>query len=268
MRHTPAAGAAAQREGHAFAGIENFRDFGGAPSILGGHVRTGRLFRAGHLGAATAADLVALDRLSIATVVDLRRPSERARQPSRWSAARLIVSEAGDRAEGPHVEFLRSGDLSDAGVEAYLAGYYRQAPFEPRHLALFADAFAALDPDPSGDAGAILIHCTAGKDRTGLLAALILAALGVAPADVLADFTATNAMMTPERRRRVGASLQPIIGRAPSEAILRGFMGVTAAHLELAFAAIDAAAGSLAAYLAGLGVDAARLQRLRRRLLA
>ena len=244
-----------------FVGIDNFRDFGGAPAA-GGRVRTGRLFRAGHLGGATAADCTALDRLGIATVVDLRRPSERARQPSRWAPGRVIVSEAGDRAEGPHLEFLRAGDLSDAGVEAYLAGYYRQAPFEPRHLDLFADAFAALDES----AGAMLIHCTAGKDRTGLLAALVLAALGVAPAELMADFMATNAMMTPARRDQVGASLQPIIGRAPSEAILRGFMGVSAGHLELAFAAIEQEVG-LGGYLAGLGVDAGRRERIRRNLL-
>ncbi len=254
-------------ECHRFDGIENFRDFGGAASTLGGRVRTSRLYRAGHLGAATPADLAALEQLRIATIVDLRRPTERAQQPSRWTtfAGRVIVSDAGDRAEGPHVEFLHTGDLSDAGVEAYLSGYYRRAPFEPRHLALFADAFAALDESD----GAMLIHCAAGKDRTGLLAALVLSALGVARADMLADFMQTNAtMMTPERRRRVGASLQPIIGQAPSEAILLGFMGVTAAHLDIAFAAIDSEAGSLDAYLATLGVDAARRQRLRARLLA
>ena len=252
---------------HRFNGIENFRDFGGAPSTLGGRVRSGRLFRAGHLGAATPADIAALEQLRVATLVDLRRPTERAQQPSRWTAfpGRLIVSDVGDRAEGPHVEFLHTGDLSDAGVEAYLTGYYRRAPFEPRHLALFAAAFAALDESD----GAILIHCAAGKDRTGLLAALILSALGVAHADVLADFMQTNAtMMTPERRRRVSASLQPIIGQPPSEAILLGFMGVTVAHLDVALTAIDTEAGSLDAYLATLGADAARRQRLRARLLA
>lgn len=252
---------------HRFEGIENFRDFGGVASTLGGRVRTGRLFRAAHLGAATPADIAALEQLGITAIVDLRRPTERAQQPSRWTAftGRRIVSDLGDRAEGPHVEFLHTGDLSDAGVEAYLTGYYRRAPFEPRHLALFAGAFEALDETGA----AILIHCAAGKDRTGLLAALILAAFGVARPDLTADFIQTNVtMMTPERRHRVSASLQPIIGRPPSEAILLGFMGVTAAHLDIAFSAIDTEAGSLDAYLATLGVDAARRQRLRDRLLA
>ena len=254
-------------ERHPFAGIKNFRDFGGPASRFGGRVRTGRLHRSGHLAAATPADIASLERFGIATVVDLRRPTERARQPSRWEAfaGELLVSDGGDRAEGPHLEFLRAGDLSDAGVEAYLAGYYREAPFEPRHLALFAGTFAALDRNKGG----ILIHCAAGKDRTGLLAALILHALGVAPDDIAADFLRTNAvMMTPERRSRVAASLRPIIGEAPSEAVLTATIGVTAAHLDLAFAAIGERAGSLDAYFRTLGADAARLRRIRGHLLA
>ena len=251
----------------AFDGLDNFRDFGGMASTLGGHVRTGRLFRSAHLGAATEADIAALERLGVRTVVDLRRPTERRHQPSRWTAfpGRLIGSDAGDRAEGPHVEFLRQGDLSDAGVEAYLVGYYRLAPFEPRHLALFTQAFAALDEED----GALLVHCTAGKDRTGLLAALIQRALGAGPDAVMADFLETNrVMMTEPRRRTVAATLAPIVGAEPSEAVLQGFMGVTAGHLDAAFAAIDARAGGLEPYLATLGVDAARLGRLHAKLLA
>ena len=250
-----------------FEGVDNFRDFGGAASACGGHVRSGRLFRSAHLGAASATDIEALERLGIGAIVDLRRSSERAHQPSRWTGfgGRLIETDLGDRAEGPHIEFLRQGDLSDAGVEAYLAGYYRQAPFEPRHLALFAQAFAALDEHD----GALLIHCAAGKDRTGLLAALIQRALGVGRDDVMADFLETNrVMMTPARRDRISAALAPIAGGPPSEAILRGFMGVSEAHLDMAFAAIDARSGGLAPYLANLDIDAAAVRRLQDQLLA
>ena len=226
-------------EPHVFAGVENFRDFGGAPSALGGRVRNGRLFRSAHLAGASEADIAALQRLGVRTIVDLRRTTERRTQPSRWTGfpGRLVMSDDGDRAEAPHIAFLRQGDLSDAAVEAYLSGYYRDAPFEPRHAALFAGTFAALDEED----GALLIHCTAGKDRTGLLAALIQRALGVEARDVTADFLQTNTvMMTGPRRRRTAATLAPIVGGEPSEAILRGFMGVTASHLQIAFEAIDA----------------------------
>ena len=251
----------------AFGGVENFRDFGGALSDYGGRVVTGRLFRSAHLGAASAGDLHRLEGLRIAVIADLRRPTERRHQPSRWTAfqGRLICSDEGDRTEGPHIEFLRQGDLSDAGVERYLSGYYRQAPFEPRHMAMFGETFAALDEI----GGPLLIHCTAGKDRTGLLVALIQRALGVPCDAVMDEFVRTNAaMMTPARRAKVAASLTPLTGGPPSEAILRGFMGVSAAHLDLAFAAMEAQAGGLTAYLGQLGVDDARLDRLRARLLA
>ena len=259
--------AGSEAASYVFEGVENFRDFGGVASTFGGHVRTGRLFRSAHLGAASQGDLAALERLSVRTIVDLRRPTERRRQPSRWTAfpGRLIHSDEGDLAEGPHIEFLRQGDLSDEGVEAYLSGYYRQAPFEPRHAAMFAQTFAALDAHE----GALLVHCTAGKDRTGLLAALIQRALGVDAADIMQDFLQTNAvMMTGDRRRRVSATLAPIVGGEPSEAILQGFMGVTAGHLDAAFHAIDAEAGGLEPYLATLGVGPGRLGRLRAKLLA
>ena len=252
---------------YALAGVDNFRDFGGAASAHGGRVRSGRLFRSAHLGGASEEDLQALERLGVRTVVDLRRPTERGQQPSRWTRfpGRLISSNDGDRAEGPHVEFLRQGELSDAGVERYLCGYYRQAPFEPRHRALFAQAFEALAETD----GALLVHCTAGKDRTGLLAALIQRALGVGAEDILDDYLATNrTMMTAPRRARTAAALGGMIGREPSEAILTGFMGVSDRHLDLAFAAIEEEAGGLDAYLAALGVDAARLERIRARLLA
>ncbi len=254
-------------EAHALEGLDNFRDFGGMASAHGGHVRTGRLFRSAHLGAATPGDISALEQLGVRTIVDLRRPTERRSQPTRWTGftGRLVSSDLGDRTEGPHLEFLRQGDLSDAGVEAYLSGYYRQAPFESRHMALFAEAFTALDEDE----GALLIHCTAGKDRTGLLVALVQRALAAGRESVTADFLETNAMMMTEpRRRRVAATLTPIVGGEPSEAVLRGFMGVSADHLDLAFAAMDARGGGLKPYLASIGVDAPRLRRLRSKLLA
>ncbi|WP_174299300.1 tyrosine-protein phosphatase [Caulobacter sp. S45] len=252
---------------HALAGVDNFRDFGGAVSRFGGRVRTGRLFRSANLAGADKADIVQLDRLGVRTIVDLRRPAERRRQPSRWTSfpGRLILSDLGDREEGPHIAFLRQGDLSDAGVEAYLSGYYREAFFEPRHMALFAETFSALD---AGD-GALLIHCTAGKDRTGLLAALIQAALGVGRPEIMADFLATNtAMMTGPRREQVSATLAPILGGEPSAAILQGFMGVTGGHLDVALASLDIRTGGLEPYLASLGVGQDRLSRLCARLLA
>jgi len=252
----------------ALEGVENFRDYGGYASRHGGRIATGRLFRSAHHGAATAADLAALADLDLACVVDLRRPRERDMQPSRRPEAfraRLVQCDLGDQAEAPHVAFLRETDLSPASVRAFFMDYYAKAPFEPRHLDLFARYFAAL----SEIDGPVLIHCTAGKDRTGLLAALTHRVLGAHADDVAADFLLTNRAARVEARApMIAQALEAQLGKTPSDVAVRAFLGVDADYLEAAFQAIEARHGTADAYLASLGVDDAAAARLRDRLLA
>src|ERR1700743_1886541 len=129
-----------------FSSIENFRDFGG----FHGHdgiVRRGALFRSAHLADASDDDLRKLSGLGIGAIIDLRRPTERARQPSRipkdYSGV-IITEDGGDRAEAPHIEFLRNADRSDAAVDQFLLEYYRGVPFDQRIQALYLRAFSAL----------------------------------------------------------------------------------------------------------------------------
>lgn len=243
-------------------GVENFRDYGGYPGEGGRRIVRGRLWRSAHHGGATEADLAHIARLGLTAVVDLRRPAERANQPSRRPegfSARVIDCDFGDQAEPPHVAFLRETDLSAESARAFFADYYRKAPFEPRHLELFSRYFAAL-----GEGGAVLIHCSAGKDRTGLLAALTHHVLGVSEADAAADFELTNRAARIEARLpQVTEALTESLGRRPSETAVRAFLGVEAAYLQEAFRSIREKAGSVEAYLAGIGVDAPTAARLR-----
>ncbi len=242
----------------AFTGIENFRDFGGFAGRHGA-VRTGLLFRSGHHALASDEDLARLASLNLATIIDLRRPAERAAQPSRRAPdfRGLVFASDEGPADGPHVAFLAAGDLSDAAIERFLIDYYRDAPFEPVHRELFGRAFTALSDGP------LLIHCMQGKDRTGLLAALIQLALGADDATVMAEFLRTNDIMLTEARiARASAGLAAMTGKPPSMAALRGLLGVDARHLETALAAIRAQPGGMEAYLAGLGGDPARLAAL------
>lgn len=229
---------------YTFTGIENFRDFGGV-ACAGGHLPAGRLFRSAHLGGAQENDLKVLDSLGIATIIDLRRPSERARHPTPGVLnGRVVANDDGDRTEAPHLAFLRQGDTSDAAVEAFLLNYYRGAPFDPRNKALFTRAFAALDKGP------MLIHCAAGKDRTGILAALIQFAAGVHPDDVTADFLESNdAMMTDANIARAGAQATQLLGHRPSDTVIRAMLGVEIRHLQAALQSIEGEAGSLGTYL-------------------
>jgi protein tyrosine/serine phosphatase len=249
----------------ALEGVENFRDFGAFSGALGA-VNKGRLYRSGHLGEATQADLAALGGLDLAGIVDLRRLSERKQAPNRLPeafAGPVLVCDDGDRRESPHVEFLRQGDLSDASVEAYLIGYYREALFEPRHRDLFARAFALI----AETGGPVLVHCTAGKDRTGMLAALIQRLLGAAPDEVMAGYLATNAQVTPERLSAARTALAALTGRTASDAMLKGYLGVDQRFLETAFAQMDRRCGGLEGYLISLGVGADVQDEVRRRML-
>jgi protein tyrosine/serine phosphatase len=244
-------------------GVENFRDYGGYAVPGGLRVVRGRLWRSAHHGAATHDDLARIAGLGLTAVVDLRRPTERANQPSRRPdgfAGRVIDCDAGDEAEPPHVAFLRETDLSAESARAFFLDYYRKAPFEPRHLELFGRYFEALDMGRP-----VLIHCSAGKDRTGLLAALTHHLLGVDEADLLADFELTNRAARIETRLpQVTEAMTESLGRRPSETAVRAFLGVDRTYLAEAFGAIRQEAGSVEAYLAGLGLDGARVEHLRR----
>jgi protein tyrosine/serine phosphatase len=253
---------------HAYEAIENFRDYGDYASRHGGRVAAGRLFRSAHHGAATAGDLQSLAALGLATLVDLRRPRERDGQPSRRHegfAARVILCDLGDQAEAPHLAFLRKTDLSAASVRDFYLDYYDKAPFEARHRTLFAQYFKAL----AESGGPVLIHCTAGKDRTGLLAALTHHVLGVEEEDLIADYLLTNqAARLDERLTTMAAHLEAATGKVPSDTAVRAFLGVDAAFLEAGLAAMRREHGSLDGYLDAIGVDAARRDRVCEALLA
>ena len=248
-------------------GVENFRDYGGYGSRHG-RVASGRLFRAAHQARATPADLEAIAGLNLATVVDLRRPRERDNDPNLrpdgFSAA-LIQCDLGDQAEAPHVAFLRETDLTPESARAFFLEYYDKAPFEPRHLELFGRYFAAL----AADGGPVLIHCTAGKDRTGLLAALTHHILGVHDDDAQADYLLTNVAARVEARLpTVTEALEKSLGKRPSETAVRAFLGVDASYLDAALASIRAHSGSVDAYLDQIGADADAREAIRDRLIS
>lgn len=255
----------------ALEGVENFRDYGDYATAAGQRLRKGRLFRSAHHGRATDADLERMRALNHAVVVDLRRPAERLREPSRrpagW-AGRVIENDIGDEeGEPPHIAALREDGLKADSVERYMLQWYTDAPFEPRHLDLFSRYFEAV---AAGD-GPVVIHCAAGKDRTGLLAAYTHHVLGVSDDDVMEDYLLTNqAARIEERAAEVAVRLAEAFGGTPPpESAVRVFLGVREHWLARAFEEIAARYGSLDAYLEqALGVDAARRDAVAERLLA
>jgi protein-tyrosine phosphatase len=252
-----------------FDGVDNFRDYGDYATAAGRRIHPGRLYRSANHAMATDADLEAMAALDLAVIVDLRRAEERRRNPSRRHAAfaaQVIDNDIDDRPEDPWLTFLKDSDLSAASLRGYLMDYYRAAPFEARHVDLFSRYFRAV-----ADAGGpVLIHCAAGKDRTGILAALTHHLVGVHRDDITEDYLLTNDEARFERRApMIMQHLAEASGRPADAAIARVAMGVEAAYLAEAFRAIEAEYSSIDAYLAtALGVDPALRARIEARLLA
>lgn len=251
-----------------FDAVLNFRDFGGYDTAEGPLPR-GRLYRSAAFHDASDADLQKLDAMGVRFIVDLRRPEERTREPNRWpgEATRTVFNEEGQK-EGlpPHLQALMQGDLSADGVREFMLHLYRQFAHEPRHVMLYREWFKGL----MEEGGPSVIHCAAGKDRTGLGCALTLHALGVSDEAIMADYEFTNAAIDLDTRLpRIREKMEERLGRSLSDAALKPMLGVEADYLRTAFAVIEAENGSIDAYLTDvLGVDAPARRRLREKLTA
>jgi protein tyrosine/serine phosphatase len=252
-------------------GVTNFRDYGGYVTETGEVVRSGRLYRSGHLAEAGAEDIAALAALNIAHVADLRRPEEREKLPTpetlaaRWTT--LTHNRPNEMKEPPHLAVLLSPDVSAAAIEKRMHVGYRYYPFDPGLSEVYRGYFDALAEQD--DDQAVLVHCHAGKDRTGFLIALTHQLLGVSSEALMADYLRTNLENRLEARMpEVLVNFRKDHGVEPPEAALRKVMGVEADYLHSAMTSVVDNAGSLKAYLHDhLGVDEAKTQRIRRRLL-
>jgi protein tyrosine/serine phosphatase len=251
-----------------FDAIQNFRDFGGYPTASGGRMPTGRFFRSANHHRASDADLERMRALGISVIVDLRQPSEREREPSRrWEGFAAEVVENGEAEQ--HTDFhtqVQSADLSPAWFFAHSQDFYARAPYEPRHVDLFRRYFQALVRSE----GPLLVHCAAGKDRTGLICAFTHHVAGVHRDDMIEDYLLTN----DERRMAgrmafIGNWMERAHGRRPCDEALRIAVSVHPSYLEAAFGAIEERQGSLDAYLEEiLGLDPALRAQVREKVLA
>ena len=220
-----------------FDGARNVRDLGGIPLPDGGQTRFGVMYRADGLSRLSDADLTRLSALGIRTVVDLRYDEERARAPDRLPAENPpAVYERGFLPRGSVEMFAGLNEQGADAAEAFrlMQHNYRRIPHE--HREEFRDLMHFL---VKADTAPHLIHCTSGKDRTGLLAAFVLRALGAAVDDVVADYELSTVEHQP---------VDAFGPRADPQAVAT----VMAAHAEYilaALAAIDSRYGSFDAYL-------------------
>jgi protein-tyrosine phosphatase len=231
-------------------GLLNLRDLGGLPTETGGLTRHGRLLRSDALHSLTRSGQDALLDLGVRTVVDLRTASE--------------------------LEELPSPLLDVPGVHCVHAPIFTDEDTFPADVVTAADAYrwylrdlqtgiaAAMSAIADSEAPPILVHCHAGKDRTGVVVALVLLLAGVGVEAIADDYTLS------------GVQLADVLARDRVTALEQGMDHVRAERLFTVrreaivdmVERIHSEHGGAPEYLRGLGVDPPRIDRLRRLLVA
>jgi len=246
----------------------NFRDIGGY-AAAGGTVRWGRVYRTGVLSYLTSDDHRMLAPLRVSAICDLRRNEERVREPSRWPDDTVQLLAWPDTERMPTIRgFAAHHPATARGMHAAMLDLYRALPawMAPRLNGMFECVAAGRTP--------LIVHCAAGKDRTGVAIAVLLRALGVAMETVIDDYVLTNTAGNFEQfiRGRNDSQLgladhhHPLLAMDPD--IRQVLFGAEPEYLEAALTEIDANLGGLQAYLRTLvRVDTEILQRTRQALL-
>jgi protein-tyrosine phosphatase len=244
----------------------NFRDIGGLPTGDGGVVRPGIIYRSEGPASFAPVHREELAALKIKLVCDLRSAGERDKDPNDWAdAARLLNLDvtADLRVQTSNGWTALKDDPTETAARRALVENYASIPaaIHP-HLRHLVEAIVA------GEAP-ILVHCTAGKDRTGVLIALLLTAVGVADDVVIADYERSDVFAKNLRLRGgIEEQFEEAFGFRPSQAIIDAMIGVDVAFLNAAFAAMTAQWGSIEGYFAGAGIDGVLLAAFRETLVA
>ncbi|HEY2078844.1 MAG TPA: tyrosine-protein phosphatase [Streptosporangiaceae bacterium] len=225
------------------AGVLNLRDVGNYPVAAGGSVRWRALLRSDALHQLDRAGLAVLAGLDLRTVVDLRTQPETQAAPSMLDGLGASVT---------HVSILR-GDLQTLPLE--LEAIYRYMVVEGADA--IAEAIRALC---AADALPALVHCSAGKDRTGIVIALVLAVLGVPDEVIAADYALSSRYLDPDSTPAIG-QLQASTGLGDS--LTRPLLTSPPALILGVLSWVRAAGGSVEGYLLDHGLTRAELDQLR-----
>ena len=241
-------------------GGQNFRDLGGYRTVSGRTVRWGMLYRSGSMHFLTPADYEYLGKLGIRTVCDFRDTRERSTEPVAWPAGKAprvlandyVIDSGGIGKTAPG----RTPTAQDAraSMAALYPGLLTQ--FNSQYRRMFGELLAGRTP--------LAFNCTAGKDRTGVAAALLLTALGVPRQTVIDDYLLTNRYFDPSKVVRTDDQASAQWRKLPPE-VLKAYMAADRTYIEAVFRTMDRHRGGVSGYLRDeLGLTQLDLAKLRR----
>ena len=247
-------------------GATNFRDFGGYRGADDRPVRWRRLFRSGQLSGLSDNDRTTIAALGLERIVDLRIEEELERSPSALGPRerkRVVNVALYPGSANAYRDQLMAGTADATKMAEIMALINRD--LARNHTA----EYAALLREVERADGPILIHCAAGKDRTGFGVAMVLFALGVSRDEVMEDYLLSRTYFDAERILGEQQRLYEEKGAPPiAPEVLRPLVAADPAYLGSALDEINAMCGSLDAYLEGpLQCGPARRRRLQERLL-
>ena len=240
----------------------NFRDLGGLPTQDARRVRHGLLFRSEGPASFFDDHRAELGALGIRSVCDLRSAGERDTAPNDWCGpeCRILNLDMNTdlRAQGEDIwESLRR-DPSAENARRVMTENYRMMP-----QALEAHMLPLVDALLNGDVP-MIVHCTAGKDRTGVVIALLLALLGVGMKDILHDYGKSDIF---GENMQIAGSIEDCFlkcfGFVPEAPVVAMLIGTEQEFLKAALQQVDSRWGGATAYFDAVGVDVARQEALR-----
>lgn len=243
-------------------GSLNLRDLGGYEAADGRRVRWGRLYRSDQLGDLDAAGTAQLQALGLRTVIDFRGEKERDHSPTPPLAGveslhLPMAGRSGDQKGA--TDLVLSGELAEVDDDFMALLYQGMLAAFPTHFGELVRRAASPQHEP------VLFHCAAGKDRTGVAAALVLSALGVSDEQVVADYALTDRYRTEHRIEQI----RPIVEEygIPVDKVAALF-SAPAAVMVATLDHLHEVHGGPLGYLQGpAGVDATTIEALRDNLL-
>ncbi|MFD4247133.1 tyrosine-protein phosphatase [Streptomyces sp. NPDC058525] len=256
--------------------VANLRDLGGTPLSGGRTVRPGLVLRSGQLDRLDLDSDPAVAALGVRTVIDFRTDAERADHPDRIPAgARLLVADVlADKMNAGVGRMPAAAQLKDllsdpVVAEEHLGGGKAQALFGDvyRSFVQTGSAQAAyrllLTEAAAAEAGPLLFHCTAGKDRTGWGATVILSLLGADDETLMAEYLSVN----PAVKQAFAPMIEGFTAAGGDPDIALALIGVFPSYLESALTEVETRYGSMEKYVReGLGVSDETVEALRTRL--